>query len=264
MAKVAFAYLGGKTRAATRIASLIPAGLLVSPFLGGGAVELTVAGRGDRVAGFDAHLPVATFWQWQLYDPEALSVAVARTFASVPTSTEFEAMKRAMAEMDFSVELAAAFYVVQRLSAYGMGVNGGFWAGSRERFGPGTYERIRTFKMPSLSVGHSDFRETLARFPEHFAYLDPPYRLARKGGEKLYGFCGELHRNFPHFELFELLKDRPNWLMSYGDVDEIAWLYEGFPIRKLSWDYTAAGNGTRREGKELLIASRNLRSLLEG
>ena len=173
-------------------------------------------------------------------------------------------MKRTMPEMDFGVELAASFYVVQRLSAYGLGVNGGFWAGSRERFGPRTYERIRAFKEPSLSVGRCDFRDTLARFPKHFAYLDPPYKLARRAGEKLYGFNGELHRNFAHFDLFNLLKDRPNWIMSYGDVDEIAWLYEGFPCRKLSWSYTAAGGGARRQGKELLIGSRNLGSLLTG
>src|SRR5580698_9898000 len=58
-------YPGGKSRAVSQILPLLPAkpGALVSPFLGGGSVELAAAALGWHVSGFDANGALVDFWK---------------------------------------------------------------------------------------------------------------------------------------------------------------------------------------------------------
>ena len=59
-------YPGGKSRAAKHLVPMIEAmGVtkMVSPFFGGGSVELECAARGIRVHGYDLFRPVVCVWQ---------------------------------------------------------------------------------------------------------------------------------------------------------------------------------------------------------
>ena len=50
-------------------------------------------------------------------------------------------------------------------------------------------------------------------------FLDPPYYLEKKS--KLYGNNGDMHEDFNHNELYNCLKDRKNWIMTYNNCEFI-------------------------------------------
>jgi len=53
---------------------------LVSPFLGGGSLEIAVAHLGVRVLGFDIFDPLVVFWQELLTNPTQLADKVQEYF----------------------------------------------------------------------------------------------------------------------------------------------------------------------------------------
>ena len=57
-------YPGGKHRATKYLIEYIPKNLkeIVSPFFGGGSLELKMAQNGIRVYGYDIFLPVVKYW----------------------------------------------------------------------------------------------------------------------------------------------------------------------------------------------------------
>ena len=72
-----------------------------------------------------------------------------------------------------------------------------------------------------------------------FMYLDPPYMLSEKQREKLYGKSGDSHAGFDHEGLFEIIKDRKNWVMSYGGESKAIFeIYKDFEIIDLSGKWT--------------------------
>ena len=75
-------YPGGKSRAVRTILELIPPDTctLVSPFVGGGSVELACAALGMRVKASDLFEPLVTFWQQLLKNPEAVDDEAAKLF----------------------------------------------------------------------------------------------------------------------------------------------------------------------------------------
>ncbi len=58
-------YPGGKTRGVNLITGFFPKDLktILSPFFGGGSIELFLAARGVQVLGYDIFLPLVEFWQ---------------------------------------------------------------------------------------------------------------------------------------------------------------------------------------------------------
>jgi DNA adenine methylase len=71
-------YPGGKYRAIELITSLVPSGVteLVSPFFGGGSIELNCAANGIRVYGYDSFKPLVAFWKLLQSDPQCLAEQV--------------------------------------------------------------------------------------------------------------------------------------------------------------------------------------------
>ena len=55
-------------------------------------------------------------------------------------------------------------------------------------------------------------------------FLDPPYYLENKSS--LYGNNGDMHENFEHDDLYEILKTKSNWLLTYNNCDYIKNLYK--------------------------------------
>jgi DNA adenine methylase len=82
-------------------------------------------------------------------------------------------------------------------------------------------------------------------------FLDPPYYLGKKS--KLYGNNGDLHENFDHQRLYECVKTKNNWLMTYNDCDYIRDLYKDFKIIKVNWTY---GMNTSKKSSEIVIINK--------
>jgi len=239
-------YPGGKSRAVKFILPFLPKapGVLVSPFFGGGSVELAAASLGWKVFGYDKYQPLIDFWQTVLTDPNGLADAVSNYY---PLSTErFYQLQR---QEPFPTQLAEAarYFVLNRASFSGTTMSGGMSLGHR-RFTPSAIERVRNFKADNVRVEQADFAKSIALNRNAFFYLDPPYYSATK----LYGRRGDLHEGFFHDGLCQLLKSRDRWVLSYDDCREVREMYSGYRIFALDWKY---GMSIDKKSREILIRS---------
>ena len=247
-------YPGGKSRAINQICDLIPPDLdeLASPFMGGGSVELACASKGVRVHGYDAFEPLVTFWQETLENAPRLARQV---YEYHPLSrTRFYALQKRYFELTDRTERAAVFYVLNRSSYSGTTLSGGMSPG-HGRFTPSAIDRLANFQLEGLTVELADFKESLGRHSTDFLYLDPPYA----NGEKLYGSKGDMHEDFDHEGLSEILRARPGWVLSYNDCESVRSLYDGHTFLEAEWSY---GMNNSRESNETLILSRDFARVL--
>lgn len=259
--KTPLRYPGGKSRAVKTILPHIPVDCkeLCAPFLGGGSIELAVAAQGTRVYGYDAFRPIVWFWKALLQDPIKLAKisdsyrvlnnyehkGKTETKKGLPKQSFIQFRSEIEKELKkpnpkFTYELAAKVYAINRSSFSGATLSGGFSErASYARFTDSSIERIENFKQPNLTVECLDFKDSITKHPDAFMYLDPPYMLSDKQREKLYGKKGDTHSDFDHEGLFEILKDRKNWVMSYGgEAEKILQMYEDFDIIDLSGKWT--------------------------
>ena len=65
--------------------------------------------------------------------------------------------------------------------------------------------RLKNYSLKKVSIEYKDFKESIPENQGIFLYCDPPYFLKRSN---LYGFKGNLHKNFDHESLFQLLDSR--------------------------------------------------------
>ena len=226
-------YPGGKTQIAPLLANLVQRGgssSVVSPFVGGCSVEITLARRGIRVHGGDLFGPLVNFWRWALTDAPRVAHAVHN---KRPVSREtFEHMKATLKEgHGGDVDSAAHYFLINRSSFGGAGTSG--------RFAPGTPNlhdnavwRLHEFSCPGLTVEHADFRATLRDHPGSMVFADPPYPLSPPWKERLYGWDGDLHQDFDHDALADALRGRA-FVLCYRDCSMVRDLYSGHDIRPL-------------------------------
>jgi DNA adenine methylase len=242
-------YPGGKNRAVKAILPCIPTGEteLCSPFLGGGSIELACSTR-MNVHGADIFSPLVDFWQALLNDKDRL---IKRVEAYLPiTRTEFYNLQQRYMNLEDKIERAAAFFVLNRSSFSGTTLSGGMSPG-HPRFTESAIQRLRDFDATNFQVECADFRDTIAKYPNAFLYLDPPYL----NGEALYGLKGDTHKDFDHLALAELLLNRERWIMSYNDCPVIRNLYRNNTILDIDWVY---GMSKDKTSKEVLVLSRDL------
>ncbi len=248
-------YPGGKTRGIPFITRFIPEDVqtILSPFLGGGAIELHLAAQGKQVYGYDVFTPLAEFWQCLLDMPRQLAAEV-KKFYPLPKE-HFYKLQQTQTLLEYPLQRAAVFFVLNRSSFSGSTLSGGMSPG-HPRFTLSAIERVNHFYNPNIRVAQMDFRKSLAQHPEIFAYLDPPY-LVRSA---LYGKKGDTHRHFDHEALAAILHTRNRWLLSYNDSAEIRALYEGHTILTPCWKY---GMSADKQSKEILVFSKDFKSFPE-
>lgn len=244
-------YEGGKTRAVSILRRQMPRGLreMLAPFIGGGPFEIEMAKRGVRVHAYDAEPALVCFWRHQTTDPFRLFAEVKAL--GEPTKDDLKKWKKNLPEMTDSIERAAKYYLVNKASWMGMTLAGGL--STDRRATRRSMHDIHKFDAKKLSVEWMGFQESLARHPNMFAYLDPPYIFENEKAATLYGVRGKLHQDFDHQELFDIVKDRDQWIMSQADNPTARSLYSGFEMIAPKWSY-----GGGRECRELLIFSKDL------
>lgn len=249
-------YAGGKSLAVGLVAELIPnsAKKLVSPFLGGGSVEIACAIElGLPVVGYDIFDILVNYWQVQLEKPETL---YKRLLAFNPTREGFKEVKDRLKEHWKNTnklgkyDLAAHYYFNHNTS-YGPHFLG--WPSSvylqKERYQK-MIDKVRNFRAENMKVECASFEEIMPKHRNDFLYCDPPYYL--DGDSKT--FVGMYpHRNFPiHHKGFkhELLRDllmehKGGFVLSYNDCSTIRKWYKGFEMSTPSWQYTFSQGDTR-------------------
>ena len=246
-------YPGGKSRAVSKILPHIPKGVdLCSPFFGGGSIEIAyaLANPNNKVYGYDLFEPLVCFWEELIKDSNRLATQV-ETIKRNFSKEDFHEFRKELKENFIPSRITAAkVFAINRASFSGATFSGGFSKlSSEKRFTQSSIDRVRNFKVPNLSVGLSDFNDTLDKHKDEFLYLDPPY-LLEKGSNNLYGSSGSTHKGFDHERLLELLQNRKGWIMSYNDCGWVRHAYESFNIVNLGWSY---GMSKSKKSSEVLI-----------
>ena len=241
-------YPGGKSRAVRTILELIPPDTctLVSPFVGGGSVELACAALGMKVKASDLFEPLVTFWQQLLKNPEAVADEAAKLFPM--RHAQFYELQRGFYGMTDEVQRAGTFYALNRASFSGVTLAGGMSPG-HPRFTESSIQLLRKFHVSNFTVEHRDFSETIPDAPDDCVmYCDPPYMIE----SNLYGYRGDMHDSFDHLELSRLLTARDNWVLSYNDCSAVRELYNAYEILTPSWTYGMAND---KRSQEVLIVN---------
>jgi len=242
-------YPGGKTRAVKFILPYFPKNIttLFSPFFGGGSIEIALANRGVKVYGYDIFEPLVAFWQCALENPNKLADIVLEYY---PLSKEkfYELQDTLDMYKDDKYRYAAIFYVLNRASYSGATCSGGM-SPNHPRFTLSAIERLRNFSCPNIvSITNMDFTNSFKLHTQDFVYADPPYMIE----SSLYGKKGDAHKNFDHDALYEILKQRGGWILSYNNCDKVKKMYSRYKIVYPVWKYGMSNN---KNSREILILS---------
>ena len=151
-------------------------------------------------------------------------------------------------------------HYLNRISFSGTVDSGGYSQKAYEsRFTQSAIERLKDIAklIQKIEFSCGDYERLIQKSGEKvFIFLDPPYFSATKS--KLYGKKGDLHTNFKHERLCEILKTtKHTFLLTYDDSDFVRELYRDFYIKE--WNLQYGMNNFRQKkgelGKELLISN---------
>ena len=250
-------YPGGKTRMFKFVLEMIPPGTseIVSPFFGGGSIELACVHSGIWVHGYDVFDLLVNFWQVLLKDSVKLADAVSNYY---PFEKEkFYSWQDYLGCVDItkanSFNLAVMFFVLNKCSFSASTLAGGMSLG-HPRFTDACIKRLRYFSYKSFRVNKMSFEDSLVKHDDLLAYCDPPYMLD-DGGDCLYGIDGKLHKSFNHNLLCEVLRERDKWILSYNDCEGILIMYEGYQVLRPQFKY---GMSKDTASKEVVILSHDM------
>lgn len=248
-------YAGGKSLAVGLIVELIPsdARRVISPFLGGGSVEVAVANELELpVIGYDIFDILVNYWQVQLKTPSELYEKLSNF---KPNKREFQKIKERLKQhwkgekkLD-NLDLAAHYYYNHNTS-YGPGFLS--WPSSvymQEKKYSSMLKKIKNSEASNLKVFKSSFEKVIPRFTNDFLYCDPPYFL--DGDSKMFkGIYPQ--RNFPiHHNSFNhealrdlLLQHKGKFILSYNDCSTIREWYKDFTF--IAGDAYSVKSGQKR------------------
>ena len=253
-------YAGGKSLAVGHILEHIPDNIdrLVSPFFGGGSVEIACAKElGVQVLGYDVFDILTNYWQVQIKSPKKLAASIRKLNPSKECYKDVkERLKKHWTGEQLiadKVELATHYWFNHNLS-YGPGFLG--WMSriyeEQNRF-VRLVKKVENFRCPTLKIKCKSYDKSLLDHKNEFLYCDPPYYL---DGDSLMFKGIYPQRNFPvhhngfgHKELRDILhRHNGGFVLSYNDCKTIREWYSDFDIHEVKWQYTL-GQGETRIGK---------------
>jgi DNA adenine methylase len=256
-------YPGGKTRAVKILEKILLENFgscktLLSPFFGGGSFELHLYDKGYKVYGNDLFTPLYTFWTVAQSNPTGLISSVR---AKLPVTKEaFVALREAIKTMKDPMDVATAYYIINRTSFSGATFCGGFSAqAATGRLNEASLKTLASLKIDGLNFSNLGYAEfigavgavgaTTATAGATIIYADPPYYIS----SYIYGRDGDLHEAFNHVTFANFMKGLSgNWMLSYNDCPYIRELYKGYTILPVSWSY---GMNATKESSEIVILS---------
>jgi len=242
-------YPGGKTRAIKILEQYLPNNTkeLYSPFFGGGSFELYVQNKYDiKIFANDKFEPLYNFWNCLKLDKKKLVKEVNKL---LPINKEtFHECKEKLTGNESKFVRAACYFAINRSSFSGATMSGGFSneSGSK-RFTESSIKRLSKLNLDNVNFTNNDFADFIETIPKNkFMFLDPPYYLE----SKLYGTNGDLHEDFDHKTLFDMIIKRKNWILCYNDCEYIRNMYKKFTIIEVNWKY---GMNKSKKSSEILI-----------
>jgi DNA adenine methylase len=278
--KTPLRYAGGKSKAVKIITPFIKdVNKIVSPFLGGGSLEVHWASMGKKVIGYDLFDVLVNFWNVLLNHKKELVETLKKIN---PTDEEYSRVKEILMRWDNTQEMlkdwktkhykrddvitldkvtAAAYYYFNHNTSYGPGYLG--WGSSvylKDSKWNAMIDKISKFDLPSLSVNQGSFENVLPNHVNDFLYLDPPYYLEKDSDNKMFTGIYPMrnipihHSGFNHELLRDLLHNhKGGFVLSYNNCETIREYYSDFEMFYPTWSYSM-GNGEKRIGKNRLDA----------
>jgi len=242
-------YPGGKTRAVKLLKEYIPKETkeICSPFFGGGSFEIYLSLNNIKVYGYDNFKPLVCFWKSVMNSPIDLHKKVSEYYPL--SKNTFYNLQKLIHSFENEIEIGAAYYVLNRCSFSGTGLSGGMSL-NHPRFTHRQVENILKFKtifeIEILSFEYSIMKHNC------LVYADPPYLIK----QALYGNKGNMHKNFDHQKLAEILNKRNNFILSYNNCDEVKEMYKNHIFLYPEWKY---GMSSNKKSNEILIISKDLK-----
>jgi DNA adenine methylase len=273
--KTPIRYAGGKSKAVKIITPYVKdINKIVSPFIGGGSLEVHWASMGKEVIGYDLFDVLVNFWNVLLNNRDEL---VLKLKEIVPTGDEYNRIKEILMKWDNTQNMlkdwktkhyvredvitldnitAAAYYYFNHNTSYGPGYLG--WGSSvylKEKKWNDMIGKISKFDLPTLSVNQGSFETVIPNHSEDFLYLDPPYYLEKDSDNKMFTGIYPMrnipvhHNGFDHEKLRDLLHNHNGgFVLSYNNCETIREYYKDFELFYPEWSYSM-GNGETRIGK---------------
>lgn len=258
-------YPGGKSRAVSQIAAMMPENFAEyrEPFVGGGSCFIHLRQSRPHLPMWinDLNRDLYCFWKHAQSDLDSLVAEVAKIRVGATDGQTLFAKLMAEYESELSTfERAVRFFVLNRITFSGTVDSGGYSQQAFDRrFTASSIKRLGELRsvLAEVKITNLDYTELLTGAGENvFIFLDPPYLRAAKS--KLYGRRGALHTGFDHRAFAENLKScRAKWLVTYDDSPEIR---RNFRFANIyDWELQYGMNNYMRSfapvGKELFITN---------
>ena len=277
--KTPLRYAGGKSKAYGFISTYIPfwpkPKRIVSPFIGGGSLEVRWANELDiEVIGYDVFDMLVNFWEVLLEQPKELAKELSKI---TPDDKTYKEVKDILLHLDKTQDLLsgwktnsykrevmitlnelerASFYYFNHNTSYGPGYLG--WPSSvylQPDKWKNMISKIRSFECPNLKVYQESFETSIPKHPNDLLYLDPPYYLQQDSDNKMFKGIYPMrnipvhHDSFDHEKLRDLLHNhKGSFVLSYNNCETIRDWYKDFHQVFPKWSYSM-GSGETRIGK---------------
>ena len=264
-------YPGGKSRSVKRIKGLVPHFVeFREPFVGGGSVFFHLKQLfPDRVFWInDKYEELITFWQQSKNSlDDVLSVVKKWKREFTNGKKLFYFLKENKNRFD-SIELAAMFFVLNRITFSGTTEAGGYSEHAfKKRFTDSSVERLKKIGgvLEQVKITNFNYKDLIfAEGDDVFLFLDPPYSKNKKSA--LYGKNGSLHKDFNHVRFAQTLRKCPHkWLLTCDNSPHIKEIFSFANITDWSLTYgmrNVTKNSSQHE-KELFIANYSLSQAYE-
>ena len=256
-------YPGGKTRACKIIDNIITEHFqvkkidtLISPFFGGGSFEFYFQNKYNvKLCVNDKFIPLYNFWKQVKLNKHELCNEL-RKIKTI-TKEDFTNYRKSILQLnDNTLQQSIQYFIINRCSFSGATLSGGFSEeASIKRYTSSSINRIETLDFTSIEISNLDFEyfiETYSNKNENsIIFLDPPYYLNKKS--KLYGNNGDMHENFDHQKLFDVIKTKRHWIITYNNCEYIQNMYKDYIIIDVDWSY---GMNKTKASSEIIIISK--------
>jgi len=253
-------YPGGKTRACKIIEEIILShfdikniDIIISPFFGGGSFEFYMQNKYNiKLVVNDKFTPLYNFWK-QIKINKNILCEELRKITSVSNEQFTDYRKTIMNLNDNILQQSIQYFIINRCSFSGSTLSGGFSEeASNKRYTPSSINRIESLDFSNIEIYNNDFSDFLNTKEDvkTLLFLDPPYYLEKKS--KLYGNNGDMHEDFNHKLLFDILNKKKNWIITYNNCEYIRDMYKDYIIIDVNWSYSM--NATKKSSEIIIIS----------
>lgn len=263
MLKSPLRYPGGKSKAIKFIAPLIPDfDEYREPFVGGGSVFIYLKQMYPYKKFWinDIYANLYFFWYYAKNKNDQLVEQIQKWKNNFDDGKIlYHYLINNISCFD-ELQKAAAFFVINRITFSGTSESGGFsLAAFKNRFTLSSIDRVKSLKhlLSNTTITNQDYQQVIEKEGNNvFIFLDPPYYSAKKSA--LYGKNGNLHKNFDHERLANVMKNvKHKWLITYDNSEYIKKLFSYANI--VEWNLTYGmrnvSKNSNQSGKELFISN---------